>query len=677
MDFEKTERIGRGSFGEVYKGIKKSTKEVVAIKVLDLDTDDDDILDVQKEITVLSHCESEHITRYHGSYLVGTKLWVVMDFAAGGSLRSILKSGPIEERHIAIIIREVLSALVYLHKSVKIIHRDIKAANILLTDEGKVKLCDFGVAGQITMNCARRHSFVGTPYWMAPEIIMRSQYDFKADIWSLGITVIELATGNPPFADQDPRRAIFLIPRSRPPQLEGNFSPLIKEFISLCLIEEPEQRPSAEDLLKSRFIRNASRGTADLKEILTRHEAWKLTSPDYHPEGQFGDGDANDDSDPEFENDDDWIFETLKSNASFRRGSTADELTATIRSSRSLRLSSHVGEKLSGTGDEENMNTVKSSRFAPHQIGQPQAKADAVQQDASSGVPSVVANTAPIVPSSFNTWMRQQTRQSPVVKSHETRAIESHRKTHSKSGSISGIQMTDLQSLAALQQQQQQHQQQQQTQQQNYHHRGSPSSNNSQTPTPFQRTPSNPSVPTSNNPLIQTSQSKTPSTPPKRPNDLTPTTTPPRYPASRSANGQLGPPTPFRVVSAPATPTPIPNASGGTSSNAMLGTFSPPRNQRGMYTIRGRNWGPTRKYAGRSVSAQLDRVGQVQGGLGESGQIGDVVAQAPVLMDDSVKPIDLSKLLDVKELEKEMGFRLLETRRLLESLELAFDASAA
>lgn len=114
-------------------------------------------------------------------------------------------------------------------------------ANILLTVDGQVKLCDFGVAGQITMNCLRRHSFVGTPYWISPEIINRSTYDFKTDIWSLGITVIEMATGNPPFSDQDPRQAIFAIANSKPPRLEGNFSPAIKEFVALCLREEPDE----------------------------------------------------------------------------------------------------------------------------------------------------------------------------------------------------------------------------------------------------------------------------------------------------------------------------------------------------------------------------------------------------------------------------------------------------
>ena len=138
----------------------------MAIKVLNLDTDEDEISDVQKEILVLSQMDSEHITRYHGSYLNDTKLWIVMDFAAGGSMRTILRSGVVEEKFISVIVREVLLALAYLHSNAKIIHRDIKCANILLDTDGRVKLCDFGVAGQITMTSMRRNSFVGTPYWM-------------------------------------------------------------------------------------------------------------------------------------------------------------------------------------------------------------------------------------------------------------------------------------------------------------------------------------------------------------------------------------------------------------------------------------------------------------------------------------------------------------------------------
>jgi serine/threonine-protein kinase 24/25/MST4 len=239
--YAKYERLGKGSFGEVFRGEELATGKPVAIKVLDLDTDDDDILDIQKEISILARCESEYITRYQGAYLSGSKLWIILDYCGGGSMRSILASGPLSEDVISAVIKQVLLALVYLHKQVGIIHRDIKAANILLTEDGRVKLCDFGVAGQVTMNCLRRNSFVGTPYWISPEIIKRSQYDYKTDIWSLGITVIELATGNPPFAECDPRSAIFMISNSKPARLEGNFSPAIKEFVSFCLREDPDE----------------------------------------------------------------------------------------------------------------------------------------------------------------------------------------------------------------------------------------------------------------------------------------------------------------------------------------------------------------------------------------------------------------------------------------------------
>ncbi|KAJ3241570.1 Serine/threonine-protein kinase 25 [Chytriomyces hyalinus] len=284
--YDTVERIGKGSFGEVYRGIKRSNGEIVAIKVLDLDTEDDEIVDVRKEISVLSHIDNKYITRYHGSYLVGTKLWIVMDYAGGGSLRNLLKSGAIEERCISIIAREIVHALVYLHKSVKIIHRDIK---------------EIDTHFQIT----------------------RSQYDYKADIWSLGITIIELATGNPPFANFDPRKAIFLIPRSRPAQIEGNFSPMIKEFIALCLTEDPDQRPNAEDLLKSRFIKNApAKGIANslIRDLLDRHAIWKnenqneqAVSPrENEPEAAIPD-----------EEEDSWIFDSFNSRrTSIRPGSS-------------------------------------------------------------------------------------------------------------------------------------------------------------------------------------------------------------------------------------------------------------------------------------------------------------------------------------------------------------------
>ncbi|KAH8556814.1 Pkinase-domain-containing protein [Umbelopsis sp. PMI_123] len=279
--YTKLKRVGKGAYGSVYKGLDNQSGKVIAIKILNLDTAEDDVVDIQKEITLLSELtrsESVNITPYHGCFLNKAKLWIIMDFAAGGSVRNLMKAGKIEERYIAVIAREVLLALRYLHKN-NIIHRDIKAANILLTDEGNIQLCDFGVAGQTSMNNLKRNSFVGTPYWMAPEVIREGAlYDFKADIWSFGITIYEIATGNPPLANQDPMRAIILIPRSKPPQLDGPFSAAIKEFIEQCIILMIFfiQRPTAEDLLKSKFIRFASKTSSTiLIDLIKRYDEWK------------------------------------------------------------------------------------------------------------------------------------------------------------------------------------------------------------------------------------------------------------------------------------------------------------------------------------------------------------------------------------------------------------------
>lgn len=281
--FQKHEIIGRGSFGAVYRAVHLPTGNVVALKVMDLDTADFDSSEIWHEVALLSQMRQAHtknIVQYWGCWLTGSTLSIAMEYSEGGSVHTLMKAGPIAEPYAAVIVREVLVALSYIH-AIGIIHRDLKAANILVTRSGQVLLCDFGVAASYVQGSARgkRSTFVGTPYWMAPEVILEGKtYDYKADIWSLGITVYEMMTGNPPYSNQNQLQAISLISKNKPPRLPDStsYSPLVQEFVAACLDEEPNDRLPAEELARTRWMKVHARTPVSLLgELLTLYNQWK------------------------------------------------------------------------------------------------------------------------------------------------------------------------------------------------------------------------------------------------------------------------------------------------------------------------------------------------------------------------------------------------------------------
>ncbi|KAK5164510.1 uncharacterized protein LTR77_009716 [Saxophila tyrrhenica] len=308
-NYQMLEELGSGSFGIVYKALEKSTGQYVAIKHIDLEGSDDDIREIQQEISLLATCSSSYVTAYRTSFVRGTKLWIVMEYLGGGSCLDLLKPGAMDERYIAIILKELLQGLDYLHSTGKI-HRDIKAANILLSQTGQVKIADFGVAAQLTNIKSQRLTFVGTPFWMAPEVIQEAGYDYHADIWSLGITAMEMALGEPPRSDVHPMKVLFLIPKEKPPRLEGSrFSKEFKDFVAQCLNKNPEGRPSAKILLKHAFIRRAGK-TDLLQDLVQRTKAYEQNGRAHERDSRYYEETLREMSSADEE--DEWVFDTIK-----------------------------------------------------------------------------------------------------------------------------------------------------------------------------------------------------------------------------------------------------------------------------------------------------------------------------------------------------------------------------
>ncbi|AWP02179.1 Serine/threonine-protein kinase 4 [Scophthalmus maximus] len=289
--FDVLEKLGEGSYGSVFKANYKETGEIVAIKQVPVESDLQEII---KEISIMQQCNSPYVVRYYGSYFKNSDLWIVMEYCGAGSVSDIirLRNKTLTEEEIASIVQSTLKGLEHLHFMRKI-HRDIKAGNILLNSEGQAKLADFGVAGQLTDTMAKRNTVIGTPFWMAPEVIQEIGYNCVADIWSLGITAIEMAEGKPPYADIHPMRAIFMIPNNPPPTFRNPdlWSPAFQEFVGQCLVKNPENRATATQLLQHPFVKSA-KSSSVLRALITDAMEIKLKREE---EAEQREQDAEDD----------------------------------------------------------------------------------------------------------------------------------------------------------------------------------------------------------------------------------------------------------------------------------------------------------------------------------------------------------------------------------------------
>ncbi|KAJ3074580.1 Serine/threonine-protein kinase 4 [Podochytrium sp. JEL0797] len=290
--FQLQAKLGEGSYGTVHKALHLRTNSTVAVKILRVGSTD--LSQSIKEISFMTGINSPYVVEYYGSYLRDTELWIVMEYCGAGSVSDLMElcNMTLSEDQISVVCRYTLKGLAYMH-SMRKIHRDIKAGNILLNMKGEAKLADFGVSGQLSDATMKRQTVIGTPFWMAPEVIQEVGYGTAADIWSLGITCIEMADGRPPYYDIHPMRAIFMIPTKPPPKLEEEerYSKVFRSFVQRCLTKDQKSRPTAEELLNDPFIRRNPPTNAFTPMMSIALQAKRTSVATFLPDLEDGDED--------------------------------------------------------------------------------------------------------------------------------------------------------------------------------------------------------------------------------------------------------------------------------------------------------------------------------------------------------------------------------------------------
>jgi len=272
LRYTNLKKIGQGASGVVYTADDVNTGERVAIKQMNIARQAEKEL-IINEIIVMRDNRHQNVVNYIDSYLTGDELWVIMDYLPGGSLYDVVNETCMEESQIAAVCRECLQALEFLHAR-GIIHRDIKSDNILLGMQGDVKLTDFGFCAQITPEQSKRKTCVGTPYWMAPEVVTRTKYGPKIDIWSLGIMAIEMLEGEPPYLNEEPVTALYRIATNGTPKIPNfdNLSRDLQDFLTICLSTDVDLRPTSSELLEHPFLQRSAPLISLKPLILATHD---------------------------------------------------------------------------------------------------------------------------------------------------------------------------------------------------------------------------------------------------------------------------------------------------------------------------------------------------------------------------------------------------------------------